>query len=279
LWHARRAAKIVLHLSLEDSVKSKLSACLVALAAICGLVGLTSGAQAQYRPANTARWEQLGCVEVGHRPDFDVVTVGRREGRFRAIMLSVSGKDIRVEDLRVIYGNGQPDHLPVRAEIRAGGRSQPLDLQGRDRVIERIEIISQRDYRGQGHGKASVCVSGLAEEVAARPPMARWEVLGCQQVGMSMDRDIIRVGRQEGRFRAIRLEVGGNDVHIENLTVMYANGERDQIPVRAFIRQGTMSSPLDLRGDMRAIERIELIYRAVPNNRGTARVCASGLAG
>lgn len=126
----------------------------------CALLGLAPGAQAQPHPGG-GRWEQLGCVEVGRRADFDVIQVGRREGRFRAIMLTVSGNDVHIEDLRVIYANGQPDQIAVRAEMREGSRSQPLDLRGRERAIQRIEIVSQRGYRGHGRGKARLCVAGL----------------------------------------------------------------------------------------------------------------------
>lgn len=253
----------------------RLRAWLMAMAIAVGLMGLVPNAQAQ--PQGGGRWEQLGCAEIGGRPDFDVIQVGRRDGRYRAIMLTVADRGVRIEELRVIYGNGQPDRLVVRTGIRPGGRSPPLDLQGRDRAIDRIEIVAQHEHDGQGRGRARLCISGLADEGPGRPHGARWQALGCQQVGLATDRDAIRVGRHEGQFRAIRLEVGGNDVFIESLMVVYGNGERDQLAVRAAIRQGTATPPLDLRGDRRAIERIELIYRAVPNHRGTARVCASGL--
>lgn len=76
-------------------------------------------------------------------------------------MLTVSGNDVHIEDLRVIYANGQPDQIAVHAEMREGSRSQPLDLRGRERAIQRIEIVSQRGYRGHGRGKARLCVAGL----------------------------------------------------------------------------------------------------------------------
>ena len=107
------------------------------------------------------RWERLGCAEVGRQPDLDVIHVGRREGRFRAIRLEVSGNDVHINDLKVIYGNGEPDDIQVRANIREGTQTRPLDLRGRDRVINRIEIVSRRDQGGRGRGRAQICVSGL----------------------------------------------------------------------------------------------------------------------
>jgi len=92
-----------------------------------------------------------------------------------------------------------------------------------------------------------------------------------------VDRDSIDVGRREGRFRAIRLQVKGADIQMLDLKVVYGNGEPDHIPVRALIREGQRTRPLDLRGRGRIIDRIDLTYVTVPNFKGQARVCAEGL--
>jgi len=252
------------------------------MAVACALLGLAAAMPtAQAQPGRGDHWERLGCVEVGRRPDFDVIPVGRREGRFKALTLEVAGNDVHIDQLRVIYSNGQPDMLAVSADLRAGMRSRPFDLQGWERSIDRIEIVARRNAQSPVRGPAQICVAGLAA-ANVPPPMpqqvpARWEQLGCQQVMLTRDRDSIHVGRRDGQFRAIRLEVHGNDIQMEYLVVQYLNGEMDRIPMPNFLRQGTVTPPLDLRGDRRVIQRIDLGYRAVPNHRGQAQVCVSGL--
>lgn len=105
----------------------------------------------------------------------------------------------------------------------------------------------------------------------------KWEELGCQKVGFLVDHDSIKVGRREGRFKAIRLAVSGNAVYLMDLKVIYANGAPDDIAVRSEIREGGETRPLDLKGHERAINRIDLVYRAKPSFKGSARVCVSGL--
>ena len=68
----------------------------------------------------------------------------------------------------MIYTNGRPDELNVQSVIRAGDRSRPLDLQGRERSIDRVElsyrtIVNPVDViQGQGRLRHSrVCVEGL----------------------------------------------------------------------------------------------------------------------
>jgi hypothetical protein len=126
---------------------------------------------------------------------------------------------------------------------------------------------------------ALVCAGALAADAQAqRRGGPNWVELGCQQVSfIGKDRDSIRVGRREGRFKAIRLEARNNDVEVLDLKVVYSNGAPDDIRVRSNIRAGTRTRPLDLRGRDRAIQRIDLVYRSRPSFRGLATVCAQGL--
>jgi hypothetical protein len=105
-------------------------------------------------------WVTLGCRDVNWALDRDVIRVDRRDGRFSAVRLRVTGNDVRVLDLKVVYGNGAPDDIPVQAVIRAGSQSGPLDLRGHDRAIDRIEMIyaSRPNFRG----RAQICVDGRA---------------------------------------------------------------------------------------------------------------------
>jgi hypothetical protein len=122
-----------------------------------------------------------------------------------------------------------------------------------------------------------LCAGLLATDAQAQRG-GNWVDLGCKEVNfLGADRDSIRVGRREGRFKAIRLQAKGNDVEMLDLKVIYANGAPDDIQVRSMIRQGTQTRPLDLRGRDRAIDRVEMVYRKPLNFRGKAVVCVEGL--
>ena len=131
-------------------------------------LSFTGESSAQRGDRDKNKWEKLGCEDVGRRADRDVIKVGRREGRFEAIRLTASGNDIRVEDLKVVYANGRPDDIRVRAELREGSETRPLDLKGGDRAIDRIEIVTKRDYKGRGKGRAKVCVDGREDDRRGR---------------------------------------------------------------------------------------------------------------
>jgi hypothetical protein len=118
----------------------------------------------------------------------------------------------------------------------------------------------------------------MAPDAEAQRRDGRWVELGCKQVSfLGVDRDVIRVGRKEGKFKAIRLEARGNDVEMVDLKVVYTNGDPDDIQVRSLIRQGTRTRPLDLRGRERSIRQVEMVYKKRLNFRGQATICVEGL--
>ncbi|GGH50302.1 DUF2541 family protein [Frigidibacter albus] len=104
-------------------------------------------------------------------------------------------------------------------------------------------------------------------------------VLGEKTVGFNEQRDVIQVGRREGRFTHLKLAVRDNPVFLERVLVHYANGDVSELPVRARIRRDSETRFIPLPGDhARAIRRIEIYYaRAAQGDR--ARIIAIGRAG
>lgn len=247
-----------------------------------GLVAMFAAAMTMTNTAEAQQnrgWERIGCEDIGRGRDYDVMSVSRGN-LYRALRLEAVGNDVNIERLRVVYGNNRSDELGVRQEIRQGRSSGPIDLKGAARVIKRIEMVSKRGYRGRGAGRARVCIYGLAapKPGAGANNSGQWVELGCQKVafGLRRDRDTIRVGRNEGGFRALELSVTGNDVFMRRLSVVYGNGAPDDLNIERLIRQDTRTGPIDLKGRKRSIREVIMVYKAPLNFRGSARVCVAG---
>ena len=250
------------------------------LVAAMAMLAMT-GSQSRAQPV-AERWVGLGCKNVNFNVDRDVLQVGNRDGRFTALRLIARGNNAYMLDLKVVYGNGAPDDVPVRAELRSGTASGKLDLRGSDRAIDRVEMVyrSQPNFRG----KAEICVEGLAV-VAGGPPGggggggAAWSNFGCRSVGFRVDRDVIQVAPRPDGYRAIRLKVGGNgDFHHGS------QGRLRQRLARRHLGQGADPSghrvgPARSQGRKPPDEPYRDDLPLAPDFRGQAEVCAEGLKG
>jgi len=95
---------------------------------------------------------------------------------------------------------------------------------------------------------------------AANAQYGRWDRLGDAHVDGGQDHDVIQVGHHDGRFRAIRLAVSGGEIFFERVIVHYGNGQSEELVVRDRIPSGGSTRAIDLPGDRRVIQSVELWY-------------------
>lgn len=239
----------------------------LALAAAVAVLVPLAGAEAQrgrddWRPDNRADWELLGTAQIGTRLERDVIEVGRREGRFQSIGFTVSGGDARIEELKIVYGGNESEVLKVREVFKAGTRSRPIEMAGRGgSFIQRIEI----SYRAFGPVK----IDFYGEK--RRAPA--WAELGCHRVGFLETKDVIRVGRREGAFRALKLTVEDSTLRLNRMRVVFGDRSVQTFDVRSAIPAGSETRSIELDGRRRTIERVELDYIPTISLKKGPRVC------
>jgi hypothetical protein len=117
---------------------------------------------------------------------------------------------------------------------------------------------------------AALLLSGAHPAFAQRGGDDDWVKLGEQKVGFFGDHDTIRVGKREGRFDKLAFIVRRNDIDLISLVVVYGNGKKEELAYRETLRQGQRSRPIDLRGEGRTIQEIQLVYRSKPSFKGEA---------
>lgn len=209
----------------------------------------------------------FGAQYVGFLSDRDVIRVGSEIGKFDRIRLRVLDNDIHINELKVVYANGEADTLAVNADIPRNSRTNWIDLKG-DRFIKEIQMI----YRSRPgfNGQARIEVFGqyapgwLGPNGEGRKYNQGWVLLGAQTAGfVGFDKDIIPVGRNEGGFRKIRITVRDRAITLNEVKVIYAGGSEEVVPVRTKVDAGGTFGPIDLSGDYRrAIDHIEAKYRS-----------------
>jgi hypothetical protein len=88
----------------------------------------------------------------------------------------------------------------------------------------------------------------------------RWIYLGEANVDGSADHDRIKIGRDDGRFRAIQIHVERAPIEFHRVVVHYGNGSDEEIAIRNRINAGGKTRVIDLRGHDRVIDSVEIWY-------------------
>lgn len=240
--------------------------------------------------ANTARPGTItaggdvlfGAQSVGFGIDRDIIKVGTEFGKFDKIRLRVLDNDIFINELRVVYSNGDPAVLAVAANIPANSRTKWFALKG-DRFIREIQLVykSRPGFRGQarievygeyaegwyGPGPTSaggqIQVSGEAFKHAAN---RGWLYLGGQQPlffsvkkGLGYETDTVSVARNWG-FNRLRLDVKDRAITLNKLVIEYGDGTSDTIPVGQKVDASSSYGPIGLKP--KPIKDIKVSYRS-----------------
>jgi len=211
----------------------------------------------------------LGEKEVKFRAEKDTILVGAKEGIFNSLIFKVVGNDIEIFKVIVTYGNEDEDTIPVKWIFKEDDRSRLIDLEGKNRIIKKIEFF----YKTIGKlkdGRATLKVYGIQPSDIKK--------LGESVVNFKAEKDTIPVTAKEGVFRAIIFKVTGNDVEIFKVTLVYGNGDIDDIPVKWIFKEGDRSRLIDLEGEKRFIKKITFLYKTVGEvDDGKATVKVLGL--
>jgi hypothetical protein len=225
------------------------------------------------------------------------IDVSKARGAFRGIRLLSKSGTANLKRIQIIYNDGAVLNEDNAMRLVPGERSEVLGDTGRDRFIDAINITNE-----PSQGKAVIEVVGIQAAEAAGskrsnpasgdvsfaptiptpdtdkpgvPKETGGVLFGYQNVGFGIDRDIIKVGGDIGKFDRIRLRVLGNDIHINALKVVYMDGDTQDVAVDAVVRANTRSKWFDLKGD-RFIREIAMTYQSKPNLKGQARVEVTG---
>jgi hypothetical protein len=200
--------------------------------------------------------------------------------------------------VQIVYSDGSVHNEDRQIDMRRGERSREIAPSSTDKFIDKVNVswrassgrgtlqvlgLQTRDGRRMERPKRPV--SGDISEAETTPtptpspgkPIADGNdvMFGYQNVGFGLDRDIIKVGGEIGKFDRIRMRVLGNDVHMNRLKIVYMDGTTEDLAVDADIRANTRTSWLDV-DQSKFIREIQMSYRSKPNFKGQARIEVTG---
>ena len=100
--------------------------------------------------------------------------------------------------------------------------------------------------------------------VGGHPDMSGWRLMGDAWVTGDFGRELIRVGKYEGRFARVMLVVTDSHLEVGDVVIQFGNAQRWSPGLRHSFADGSRSRSIDLPGHVRFIRGVELVRGSVP---------------
>jgi len=98
----------------------------------------------------SAQWVDLGTREVKDRSEQDTWHVGKGDGEFRRLKIKVLDRAVRFYRMRITFENGTTQEVALANLIKAGGETRAIDLNGKHRFIDKVDIWYEASTVGHG---------------------------------------------------------------------------------------------------------------------------------
>src|SRR5436190_23024834 len=81
----------------------------------------------------------------------------------------------------------------------------------------------------------------------AKPAIQKdgWQLLGEQTVKGKRDKDTFVIGKYEGKFDQIQINVLDSDIEVKDITIHFANGEKWSPATKMSFKEGQRSRAID----------------------------------
>jgi hypothetical protein len=100
--------------------------------------------------------------------------------------------------------------------------------------------------------------------VAGHPDMTGWRLIGDAWATGQFGRQIIRVGKGEGRLTRVMLVITDSTLEVGDVVIQMGDGQRWSPGLRHSFADGSRSRAVDLPGHVRFIRGVELARGSVP---------------
>lgn len=228
-------------------------------------------------------FDRVTRIRLGDRTGPSRIRIGRKVGLVRGLVIRAIRNGARIRTITITYGNGQSDEVGIDARMHEDEVSRVIDF-GRPRFVREIEIVGRSRRRGPtaslelyadlaGDRRPRDVDRSISRQKDYQP---KWALLASRTPPMFQPRtEVIRVGREAGTLRALRLKVKKHDVRIISLQVLFANGKTQDIPISGTIADGKTTREVELTGGF--VQDIKIRFQSSLNLKGEGLVEIWGL--
>lgn len=228
-------------------------------------------------------WSQLATRQIDPQTPGHTIMLSERDVYMSRILVAAADSPIGIDEVVVIYGDGDMDRHLVRRQLREGERSDPIDV-APDRPVRGITLV----YSAQQMTRETATLQLYADRRQRYAPernyepmpqvKRHWVKLGERRAELFVkDRDLIRVSRQTGLVSSVKLTAKRHDIRVYRVRIHFADGTSETIPFRGKIEDGYSTQPFKLQNQGVPIQRITIQHKTKFNLKGPGRLQLWGL--
>ncbi|MBU2580307.1 MAG: hypothetical protein KJ622_01125 [Alphaproteobacteria bacterium] len=217
---------------------------------------------------------------AGREAMSETLDVAENIGKFTRLTLATRSTAASVERLTVKFADGSEKAFAVSGVLQPNTSTPWFEIDG-SKFIKEVELAFAEKtsltapVRFELYGKPTT--TWLQSGGDGGRFNDGWVLIGAQTAGfVGFDNDVISLADHGDGFSEIRVNVDGRSVTLNQLRIVYENGEEDIVPVRARIDSGDTYGPISLRSgekikEVQARYRTRIIEPSIPE-RNTALV-------
>jgi len=265
--------------------------------------GILSAQQPALMVSTTPGWHKIASTTVDFQKERDEVSVLGAD-HFSAIKFAVTDAPIDLQDLEIWFENGTKQDVQVRTPIEVGKESRIIQIEGGHRDIDKIVFVyktmpNRKDVKAEvsiyglkpdenavtksndvDHNRMGDNMKrdqanvnnkkndGLSKDIPA-PKLevndkTGWHKVAETMVSFDKERDEVAILGAD-RYAKLKFKVTGAGIIINDMTISYEDGTKQDVPVAATFSAGQESRVIDIPGAEKDIARIAFVYHTIPN--------------
>ncbi len=220
------------------------------------------------------RFEQIESQTIYRRSrDAVVFDLGRSEDPYTRLRFQARNGGIRIHDVSITFGNGQTQSVSINDRLSDDEQSRVIDLEGDRRFIKTIRVKA-RPVRGERDATLVLLGEKAAVPQRRRPDLGRFSPIEKQLITRRTDDGVVEfdVGRDEGRLAELRFLSEDGEIFLREATILFGNGETQQVRVRDRLSENELSEVIDLAGERRFVRKVRVRARLARGERNATLV-------
>lgn len=207
----------------------------------------------------------IAAKTAGREVTSETVDVASSIGKFKRLKLATRASEAAIERVSVVFDDGSTKDFAVNGILQPNTSTPWFEIDG-SKFIKQVGLELKEKTSLTAPARFELYGEPAENWLKSGGDGARfndgWVLIGAQTAGfVGFDNDVIALADHGDGFSELRVNVSGRAITLNQLRVVYDNGEEDIVPVRSRIDAGDTFGPITLRGG-RKVREVQARYRS-----------------